>query len=76
MSQLLVRGLDTSTVARLKERAKRHGRSLQGEVKAILEASTAFDMQEASNISAQWQQRLAAGAQSDSTELIRADRER
>jgi plasmid stability protein len=76
MSQLLVRGLDTSTIARLKERARRHGRSLQSEVKAILEASVAFDMHEARDVSAQWQRRLAEGIHSDSTDLIREDRER
>ncbi len=37
MPQLLVRDLDTGTVERLKQRAQRHGRSLQGEVKAILQ---------------------------------------
>lgn len=38
MPQLLIRDLDAGTVERLKLRAQRHGRSLQGEVKAILEA--------------------------------------
>ena len=37
MAQILVRGLDDTLVARLKERAKLNHRSLQGEVKAILE---------------------------------------
>jgi plasmid stability protein len=37
MAQILVRGLDERTVALLKERASRSNRSLQGEVKAILE---------------------------------------
>jgi hypothetical protein len=37
MSQLLVRNLDPETVACLKSRAKQNHRSLQGEVKFILE---------------------------------------
>ena len=37
MAQVLVRQLDTNVVARLKKRAKEHGRSLQSEVKTILE---------------------------------------
>ena len=41
MAQILVRGLDDALVARLKERAKLNHRSLQGEVKAILEEAGA-----------------------------------
>ncbi len=37
MAQILVRDLDERVVARLKERAKASHRSLQGEVRAILE---------------------------------------
>lgn len=37
MAQVLVRNLTDSVVARLKKRAKTRGRSLQGEVKTILE---------------------------------------
>ena len=36
MPQILVRDLDDVLVERLKRQAKRHHRSLQGEVKAIL----------------------------------------
>lgn len=37
MAQLLVRNLDSKTVTCLKNRAKLHHRSLQGEIKFILE---------------------------------------
>ena len=37
MAQVLVRQLDDKVVDRLKKRAKEHGRSLQLEVKTILE---------------------------------------
>jgi plasmid stability protein len=37
MAQVLVRQLDDKVVDRLKRRAKEHGRSLQSEVKTILE---------------------------------------
>jgi plasmid stability protein len=37
MAQILVRDLDDDTVATLKQRAKEHHRSLQGEVKSIIE---------------------------------------
>ena len=37
MSSILVQGLNPKTIQRLKERARRNGRSLQQEVKEILE---------------------------------------
>jgi len=37
MAQVLVRQLNDKVVERLKKRAKEHGRSLQSEVKTILE---------------------------------------
>ena len=37
MSQILIRDLTQETVDQLKKRAKRNGRSLQGEVRLILE---------------------------------------
>lgn len=42
MTNLLVRDVDAETVARLKARAVLHGRSLQAEAKAILEAEAAL----------------------------------
>ncbi|MBA2592476.1 MAG: hypothetical protein M3495_19475 [Pseudomonadota bacterium] len=42
MSQLLVRDLAPETLERLKEQAKQQGRSLQAEVKRILEQVVKF----------------------------------
>ena len=42
MTSLLVRDMDQETVTRLKARAVMHGRSLQAEVRAILEAEAAL----------------------------------
>lgn len=39
MAQILIRNLDPKTVARLKKRAKDQGRSLQAEVKRIIESA-------------------------------------
>ena len=44
MPQLLIRSLDPEIINRLKLRAKQHNRSLQGEVKSILEESAKADM--------------------------------
>lgn len=42
MSDILVRDLDSKIVGKLKAIAKRHGRSLQGEVKFILTEAVSF----------------------------------
>lgn len=76
MAQLLVRNLDVTTVERLKQRARHHGRSLQSEIKAILEAATMYSMDEANRVAEKWQHRLAGIAYRDSAETIREDRER
>jgi plasmid stability protein len=77
MAQVLVRDLDETTVERLKERARRHGRSLQREAKAILEeAAHAPTMEEARAAAERVRQRFAGRTFSDSAELIREDRER
>ncbi len=76
MPQLLVRNLDEDTIRRLKALAKRHGRSLQGQVKAILEENAALPMDEVSKLVEKWQQRFAGRRFSDSAKIIREDRRR
>lgn len=77
MADLLIRGIDEQTLARLKARAKRHGRSVQGEVKALIDAHAGFTMAEAAAEAARIRAELAATGRvfGDSAELIRADRE-
>ena len=76
MSNILVRDLDDRLIGRLKTIAKSHGRSLQGEVKAILTEATPFLAAEAARISAKWHKKLAGRKMSDSAKLIREDRNR
>ena len=76
MAQILVRDLDTGILERLKVRAKRHGRSLQGEVKLILIEAIDLSLREAGAVSARWQKRLTGRAFRDSADLIREDRNR
>lgn len=47
MSQVLVRSLEPAILERLKARARRHGRSLQAELKAILETAAEDDLLDA-----------------------------
>ena len=77
MTQMLVRDLPPEVVERLKERARSNGRSLQKEVKAILEgAAKTYTMAEAREVTGRWQGRFAGREFSDSAELIREDRDR
>jgi antitoxin FitA len=76
MSSILVQDLDPKTIQRLKERARRNGRSLQQEIKAILErAAGMFTMNEARRLSERWRHRLGGRSFSDSVRLIREDRD-
>jgi plasmid stability protein len=73
---IFVRGLDQKTVQRLKARARLTGRSLQQEVKAILErAAGTLTMSEARRLSERWRHRLGRRSFSDSVRLIREDRD-
>jgi antitoxin FitA len=76
MTRLLVSNLNPKVVARLEVRARSHGRSLQEEAKAILEAAAPLPMEEAYRIALESQRHFAGRLTSDSTELIREDRER
>ena len=77
MAQVLVRQLDKKVVVRLKKRAKEHGRSLQSEVKTILEEAVP-------DYEAAWKRieafrtrlRKSGRAFADSADLIREDRDR
>ncbi len=76
MSNILVRDLDEHVVGRLKAIAKNHGRSLQGEVKAILTETVAFLATEAFSVASQWRKDLKGRKFSDSSSFIREDRNR
>lgn len=76
MPSILVRDLDDKIVGRLKAIAKHHGRSFQGEVKAILTETVSFLKIEAASVAAGWRKSLKNRQLSDSAELIRKDRER
>lgn len=77
MPDLLVRNVDPAIIERLKAQAKRNGRSMQAEAKAILEANVQMTMEE-------WLARMAELRAQDppwkpgdptSAELIREERE-
>jgi len=77
MPRLLIRDLDARILARLQERARQNHRSLQDEVKAILEqaAGTAARKETLALID-KWQRRWGERVFSDSTFQIRDMRDR
>ena len=76
MPQLLVRNLDEDTIKRLKALAKQQGRSLQGQVKIVLEEAAMLPVNKVSAIVERWQRRFAGKRFSDSTRILREDRRR
>ncbi len=77
MAQILVRKLDEKIVDRLKKRAQEHGRSLESEVRTILEEAVP-DYDGTWKRIEQFHKRLRKSGRkfSDSAELLREDRER
>ena len=77
MPRLVVRDLDARILARLEEQARKNDRSLQDEVKAILEeAAERATREEALALLDRWQCRWGERVFSDSTSLIRDMRDR
>ena len=79
MAQILVRNLDQEVVDKLKSQARKNGRSLQTEVKLVLTRHAlepTVDMETAQKMLAKFRKRFKGKKFSDSTELIREDRDR
>jgi len=78
MAQVLVRDLNKGVVDRLKAQAKENERSLQAELKLILERAVRRDAVAARKLAAQLRKQLAKGSRihSDSARLLAEDRSR
>ena len=76
MAQILVRNLDERLVKRLKARARRNGRSLQAEVRIILEQTPTLDMRSARKLVDSIRKSLGNRRFDDSAVLIRRERDR
>ena len=72
---VLVRDLDDDVLKDLKAAARAHGRSLQAEIHEVLRNARARSLAETRRLSARWLKRLGATSRSDSTALIREDRD-
>jgi plasmid stability protein len=76
MAQILVRNLSDGVVERLKRRAASQGRSLQAEVKGILEQAASVDFEEARRLASRVRSRFGGKRFSDSAKLVRQGRAR
>lgn len=75
-SKVLVRDLSPGVIHKLKARARRHGRSLQAELKSVLEQAAQTDTTTARALASRIRQRLAGRSHSDSVTLLAEDRRR
>lgn len=76
MAQVVIRHLDAEVVTRLKQRAKRHHRSLEGELRQILAEAAMPSRRELSERARAIAKTLDGRWHADSTALIREDRDR
>jgi antitoxin FitA len=76
MAQIIVRNLDDAIVERLKARARTNERSLEAEVRLILEQTARVDMAQARQIVMERRKKLQGKEFVESLELIHEDRDR
>ena len=76
MPDVLVRDIAPEVLDALKGRAKHNKRSLQVELKMILEQAAQATMADARKVAAKIRRSLAGSAHSDSAVLLREDRRR
>jgi plasmid stability protein len=75
MPDVVIRDVDPEVLKRLEEQAEANHRSLQAEMHEILDQASELSRARMRLLSAKWLRRLRDTVQSDSTELIREDRD-
>lgn len=76
MAQVIIRNVDDRAIERLKERARRKGVSLEHELRAIVTEASGSDRAGFRARASELRRRLARKTHSDSTDLVREDRDR
>ena len=76
MAQVVIRNIDDAAIRRLKSRAVRKGISLERELRTILTDASRADRSDFLERAAVFRRKLAGRRHSDSTVLIRKDRDR
>jgi plasmid stability protein len=76
MADLLIQDIDAEILEKLRKAAADNGRTLEEEVRHALERAAVRNMAETRRLSDYWQQYFSGRTFSDSTDLIREDRDR
>jgi plasmid stability protein len=76
VARLLVKKVDPEVVTPLKARAREGGRSLQAEIKLILERTASTDMATARSLATRLRRKLRGRHHTDSVRLLARDRMR
>ena len=76
MPNVFIRNLDEQTIVALKRHAARNNRSLQAELKDIVERAAAMDMLDSREVAERIRRKLSDRRFSDSTALVAEDRNR
>jgi plasmid stability protein len=76
MAQVVIRNIDEDAMRRLKSRAARKGVSLERELRTILTAAAHADRTGFAERATEFRRKLVGRRHSDSTRLIRKDRDR
>ncbi|HUF89875.1 MAG TPA: hypothetical protein VMR66_07830 [Gemmatimonadota bacterium] len=76
MAQVLVRDLDPDVVEAIRESAQRHGRSLEAELRLILESAARRRSTDFWRTAERLRRETSGRQRTDSAALIRADRDR
>lgn len=76
MAQVVIRNIDDEVMRRLRSRAARKGVSLERELRTILTEAVRADRRGFGSRAAAFRQKLAGRRHTDSTALIRKDRDR
>jgi antitoxin FitA len=76
MAQILVRKLPDELVEQLKARAQRNGRSLEAEVRDLLQRAASKEKEESFKAADAMRARLAGRHHTETLELLREDRDR
>jgi plasmid stability protein len=75
MPDIIIRDLRGDVLKRLKRAAQLNGRSLEAQIRAVLQQWRDLDAIRIRRVSARWIAKLEKGQHSDSTALIRDDRD-
>ncbi|HYO13449.1 MAG TPA: Arc family DNA-binding protein [Thermoanaerobaculia bacterium] len=76
MSELILRDVAPEVVEGLRKRAEHHGRSVEGEARAVLQESLGLSKRRAREAARRIREQFAGRTFSESAELIREDRDR